>query len=173
MMSVLKSSQPHGRAPAVALGHKLANPDAVPAAERVRLAARRREETDYIFRYWSALGWTILTLGIYGLYVFYQLVRRMRDHNARRLELLDAAAAKFRAVLYKDHFYAGMPHAILLEKLFPETNVKLFSGIVLNNASGGINPHAVDHSAISLSPCSPTMYAWTFCTATLHRCAMR
>jgi hypothetical protein len=39
-----------------------------------------------------------------------------------------------------------MPHAILLEKLFPETNVKLFSGIVLNNASGGINPHAVDHA---------------------------
>jgi hypothetical protein len=63
------------------------------AAERVRLAAQRRGESDYIFSYWSALGWTILTLGIYGLYVFYQLVRRMRDHNARRLELLDAATA--------------------------------------------------------------------------------
>ena len=63
----------------------------VPAAERVRLAARRRDETDYIFHYWSALGWTILTFGIYGFYVFYQLIRRMRDHNARRLELLDAA----------------------------------------------------------------------------------
>ena len=66
-------------------------PPQVPAAERVRLAARRRGETDYIFSYWSALGWTVLTLGIYGFYVFYQLVRRMRDHNARRLELLDAA----------------------------------------------------------------------------------
>src|SRR5438552_14162663 len=62
------------------------------AAVRVRLAAQRRGESDYIFSYWSALGWTILTLGIYGLYVFAQLVRRMRDHNARRLELLDAAA---------------------------------------------------------------------------------
>ena len=61
-------------------------------------------------------------------------------------ELMDAAAAKFRAVLYKYHFYSGMAHAILLEKLFPETNVKLFSGIALNNASGGINPHAVDHT---------------------------
>jgi hypothetical protein len=59
---------------------------------------------------------------------------------------MDAAAAKFRAVLYKDHFYGGMAHAILLEKLFPETNVKLYSGIALNNASGGINPHAVDHA---------------------------
>ena len=63
----------------------------MPASERVILAAQRRGESDYIFSYWSALGWTILTFGIYGLYVFYQLVRRMRDHNERRLELLDAA----------------------------------------------------------------------------------
>ncbi len=68
-------------------------PPPLSAAERVRLAVQRRGESDYIFSYWSALGWTILTLGIYGFYVFYQLVRRMRDHNARRLELLDAAAA--------------------------------------------------------------------------------
>jgi Family of unknown function (DUF6282) len=68
---------------------------------------------------------------------------RILDHHE---ELMDAAAAKFRAVLYKDHFYGGMAHAILLEKLFPETGVKLYSGIVLNNASGGINPHAVDHT---------------------------
>jgi hypothetical protein len=66
-------------------------PPKMPASERVRLAAQRCGESDYIFSYWSALGWTILTFGIYGLYVFYQLVRRMRDHNARRLELLDAA----------------------------------------------------------------------------------
>jgi hypothetical protein len=70
---------------------QMAGPPPVPAAERVRIAARRRDETDYIFHYWSALGWTILTFGIYGFYVFYQLIRRMRDHNARRLELLDAA----------------------------------------------------------------------------------
>src|ERR1700751_265196 len=68
---------------------------------------------------------------------------RILDHHE---ELMDAAAAKFRAVLYKDHFYGGMAHAILLEKLFPETNVKLYSGIVLHNASGGIHPHAVDHT---------------------------
>src|ERR1700745_2060114 len=61
------------------------------AAVRVRLAAQRRGESDYIFSYWSALGWTILPLGLYSLYVFYQLVRRMRDHNARRLQLLDWA----------------------------------------------------------------------------------
>jgi Domain of unknown function (DUF4234) len=62
-----------------------------PPAERFRLAWQSRARTDYIFGFWTALGWTLLTFGIYGLYVFYQLVRRLRDHNARRLELLDAA----------------------------------------------------------------------------------
>lgn len=66
-------------------------PPSVPTAERIRLAWQRRTETDYIFNFWTAFGWTVLTLGIYGFYVFYQLVRRMRDHNARRLELLDAS----------------------------------------------------------------------------------
>ncbi len=83
------AAQPNPDARTVAVS----GPPQVPAAERVRLAARRRDETDYIFHYWSALGWTILTFGIYGYYVFYQLIRRMRDHNARRLELLDAATA--------------------------------------------------------------------------------
>ena len=63
----------------------------LPPAERVRLACQSRSETDYFFGYWSALGWTLLTFGIYSFYVVYQLVRRMRDHNARRLELLSAS----------------------------------------------------------------------------------
>lgn len=66
---------------------------APPPAERVRIAWQRRAETDYRFDFWTALGWTILSCGIYGFYVTYQLVRRSRDHNARRLELLDAATA--------------------------------------------------------------------------------
>ncbi|HSL56786.1 MAG TPA: hypothetical protein VK866_02990 [Acidimicrobiales bacterium] len=68
-------------------------PGALPNAERVRLAYHRRDETDYIFSFWTALGWTILTFGIFGLYVLYQLVRRSRDHNLRRLELLDASVS--------------------------------------------------------------------------------
>jgi hypothetical protein len=68
---------------------------------------------------------------------------RILDHHEA---LLDCAAAKFSALLYKDHFYLGVSHALILEKLFPQTGVKLFSGIVLNNASGGINPHAVNHA---------------------------
>lgn len=65
----------------------------LPAAERARAAYLRRHETDYIFDFWSAFGWTLLTCGIYLVYVVYQLVRRSRDHNLRRLELLDAANA--------------------------------------------------------------------------------
>ena len=68
-------------------------PPQLTPTERVRLACQRRNETDYIFDYWTALGWTLLTFGVYGFYVFYQLIRRSRDHNARRLELLDAANA--------------------------------------------------------------------------------
>jgi hypothetical protein len=69
---------------------------------------------------------------------------RVLDHHEA---MMDCAAAGFRALLYKDHYYLGVPHALILEKLFPETGVRLFSGLVLNNANGGINPHAVDHAA--------------------------
>jgi hypothetical protein len=34
----------------------------------------------------------------------------------------------------------------VLKDIYPDSKVELFSGVALNNASGGINPHAVDHS---------------------------
>src|SRR5882757_10059469 len=49
---------------------------------------------------------------------------RILDHHEA---MQDAAAAKFRALLYKDHFYLGVAQAKILEKLFPETGVKLYS----------------------------------------------
>lgn len=58
---------------------------------RLQAAVARRSETDYIFSFWTALGWTILTCGIYGLYVMYRLFWRSVEHNKRRLEVLDAA----------------------------------------------------------------------------------
>lgn len=61
------------------------------AADRVRIAWQQRADSDYVFSFWTSLGWTILTCGIYGFYVIYQLVRRSRDHNLRRIEMLDAA----------------------------------------------------------------------------------
>lgn len=60
-------------------------------ADRIRLAYQRRNETDYVFNFWTAFGWSLLTCGIYMIYVIYRLVGRSRDHNARRLEELDAA----------------------------------------------------------------------------------
>ena len=59
----------------------------------MRIAYQRRYESDYLFSFWTALGWTVLTCGFFGLYVVYQLVRRMRDHNRRRLDLLEAGIA--------------------------------------------------------------------------------
>ena len=62
----------------------------LPPATRASAALAARHDTDYIFGFWSAFGWTVLTFGVYGLYVLYQLMRRMRDHNRRKLEMLDA-----------------------------------------------------------------------------------
>ena len=60
-------------------------------AERVRIAWQSRSHSDYIFNFWTALGWSFLTCGFYGFYIIYQLVRRSKEHNLRRLEMLDAA----------------------------------------------------------------------------------
>jgi Domain of unknown function (DUF4234) len=68
-------------------------PASASPVERIQRAYAERAQSDYIFNFWTSLGWTILTCGIYGFYVIYQLVRRSRDHNRRRLELLDAATA--------------------------------------------------------------------------------
>ena len=47
--------------------------------------ARRRDETDYRFNYWTYLGWNILTFGIYSHYATYKLIDRRTQHVARRL----------------------------------------------------------------------------------------
>lgn len=61
-------------------------------ADRLRVAWSDRVRTDYLFvTPWLNVFLMVITCGIYGLYLFYQLVRRSRDHNQRRLELLDAA----------------------------------------------------------------------------------
>jgi hypothetical protein len=67
-------------------------PPSLSPIDRVRAAYQRRAQTDY---YFSGPGMNIflavITCGIYGLYLFYQLMRRDRDHNLRRYEMLDAA----------------------------------------------------------------------------------
>jgi hypothetical protein len=86
MLAAVAQYQPPSNAP----GPYGAAPP-MPASDRVRAAWQRRYETDYVFAFWTAFGWTLLTCGIYGFYVLYQQVRRSRDHNRRRIELLDAA----------------------------------------------------------------------------------
>lgn len=58
----------------------------------MRIAYQERAQTDY---YFSQPGLNIflsvITCGIFGLYIFYQLMRRDRDHNRRRYEMLNAA----------------------------------------------------------------------------------
>lgn len=58
----------------------------------------------------------------------------------------DAQAAKMRAILFKDHYYTTAPIAALMKEEFPDAGVEILSSIVLNNASGGFNPYAVDHA---------------------------
>ena len=61
-------------------------------AERFRMAYGARAQTDYYFEGMGMVIFlTIITCGIYGFYVFYQLMKRMRDHNRRRLDLLESA----------------------------------------------------------------------------------
>jgi hypothetical protein len=65
---------------------------ALSPAARVDRAWRERTGTDYRFeRPWLNILLLFLTCGIFGFYLFYELMRRDRDHNRRRLEMLDAA----------------------------------------------------------------------------------
>jgi hypothetical protein len=66
---------------------------APPAADRLRVAWQRRHESDYVFSFPTALGWFVATGGLYGFFVLYQLVRRSRAHNRRRVEQFEAATA--------------------------------------------------------------------------------
>lgn len=57
--------------------------------ERMALAeALRREETDYRFSFWTYIGWSILTLSLYGDYATYRLVGRRDEHGRRRLAFM-------------------------------------------------------------------------------------
>ncbi len=72
------------------------------------------------------------------------IAKRSVDH----LELVQQmSAAGFAAVVTKDHDYAGVATAKLISKHYPDLKTKIFSGIVLNNVVGGMNPYAVEHTA--------------------------
>lgn len=68
---------------------------------------------------------------------------RTFDHNEAQL---DGDKYGFKALVFKDHYVLNTSATLLLERMFPERKTKIFSGLALNNVSGGINPHAVDHA---------------------------
>ena len=57
----------------------------------------------------------------------------------------EGSTAKMRAILIKDHYYSATPVTELLMSHFQDLNVKMLSGVPLNNSTGGINRFAVDH----------------------------
>ncbi len=59
--------------------------------------------------------------------------------------LQEVAAAGFRAMLIKDHYYSATPITELLNQMYGHLKVTLVSGVPLNNAVGGFNKYAVDH----------------------------
>lgn len=62
--------------------------------------------------------------------------RILGHHEAFKMAL----DAKFKALLYKDHYYVGMPHCAVLKDIYPDAEIELYSGVALNNASGGSIP---------------------------------
>lgn len=72
------------------------------------------------------------------------LMNRKVDHIEAARE---AEAAGMRAIMFKDHFYGSTPVVELMKRHeFKDTNLEVLSGIVLNNANGGLNPYAVEHA---------------------------
>lgn len=65
-------------------------PPAATNSQQFQAAYHARASTDYLFDFWTQLGWTVLTCGFYSVYVMYQQIRRSRDHNRRRIELLQS-----------------------------------------------------------------------------------
>jgi hypothetical protein len=70
------------------------------------------------------------------------VMQRVLDHLDAAM---DCEQAGFAALVFKDHYYPGMAHARIIHHAYPDLKVRLFSGVALNNAVGGVNPYAVDH----------------------------
>lgn len=64
------------------------------------------------------------------------------------LELARAMSdAGFAAVITKDNDYSGVMTAALIARHNPDLPTRVYSGITLNNAVGGLNLYAVEHTA--------------------------
>ncbi len=56
----------------------------------------------------------------------------------------EAERAGYRAIVIKDHHYNSAPACQQIQKyLFPDSHLKIFGSIALNNSVGGVNPYVV------------------------------
>ena len=56
----------------------------------------------------------------------------------------EAAAAGMRGILFKDHHYSVAPFIPIMDRMIGHLGVAMYSGLVLNNSVGGLNPFVVD-----------------------------
>jgi hypothetical protein len=84
-----------------------------------------------------------LLKGAYDLHVHSgpSTMPRQVDHLQAAEE---AVAAGMKGVLFKDHHYSVAPFIPLLERVLDKPDFSMFSGLVLNNSTGGFNPYVVD-----------------------------
>lgn len=66
---------------------------------------------------------------------------RQLDHMQAAEE---AAAAGMRGVLFKDHHYSMAPVIPMMDRLLGKPDFAMYSGLVLNNSTGGFDPFVVD-----------------------------
>lgn len=58
-------------------------------SEQIRFNWQRRPSTDEVIEFWPAFGLTIITCGIYGLFIAFKLAARMSEHARRRAAFLE------------------------------------------------------------------------------------
>lgn len=66
---------------------------------------------------------------------------RQLDHMQAAEE---AVAAGMRGLLFKDHHYSVAPFIPLMDRVLGRPDFRMYSGLVLNNSTGGLNPFVVD-----------------------------
>lgn len=66
---------------------------------------------------------------------------RQLDHMQAAEE---AVAAGMRGLLFKDHHYSVAPFIPLMDRVLGRPDFRMYSGLVLNNSTGGLDPFVVD-----------------------------
>ncbi|SMH32940.1 DUF6282 family protein [Mesorhizobium australicum] len=106
-------------------------------------ATRNREEARHLIATIDDGRANALLKGAYDLHVHSgpSTMPRQVDHLEAAEE---AVAAGMKGLLFKDHHYSVAPFIPLLDRVLARPDFKMYSGLVLNNSTGGFNPYVVD-----------------------------